>query len=281
MAKRILIAGCGDIGTAVGAALVRHGCHVTGLRRSLVSDQSGIDYLSADLTCPDTLKALPVNYDLVLVIVTPTERSMSGYETIYLKGVGNLLQHFAFHETQPPVIYISSTRVYGQNSGEWVDEFSETIPSDGYGRILLNAERQVLDQYDGNSVIRFSGIYGRGEPYMLRFLQSQQSVQHEPPNYTNRVHRDDCVGVLLFLIIKRLRGEALASHYLVSDDEPAPKWDVLIWLAHQWGLPEPVAKGLEADAGQGKRCSNRRIRSLGYLFKYPSFREGYSGSLSV
>lgn len=279
-AKRILIAGCGDIGLAVGTALVKQGYHVTGLRRSLVCDESGIDYVQADLTIPETLQSLPTGYDLVLAIVTPSERSLAGYQAIYVDGVGNLLQHLVSHGAKPPVIYISSTRVYGQTRGEWVNEDSETVPSDEFGRILLAAERQVLDLYEGNSVVRFSGIYGRGEPHMLRMLQSKQPVQNEPPMFTNRVHKDDCVGALLFLMKKRLEGEDLDPYYLVSDDDPASKWDVLCWLASQKGLPRPTPEVSTVDAGQGKRCSNERICSVGYSFKYSSFREGYSDLLS-
>lgn len=276
IAKRILIVGCGNIGLAVGAALVQHGCHVTGLRRNLVCDESGIDYVQGDLTIPETLDTLSTGYDLVLVIVTPSKRSLAGYQSVYVNGVGNLLQRFVSQRAKPPVIYISSTRVYGQNKGEWVNEASETIPADEYGRILLAAERQVLGQYAGNSIVRFSGIYGRGKSHMLNLLQSKQPIRKEPPIFTNRVHKDDCVGALLFLIKKRLEGEALASHYLVSDDEPASKWDMLCWLASQQGLSEPTPDVSTVGAGQGKRCSNQRISSAGYSFKFSSFREGYS-----
>ena len=219
---------------------------------------------------------MEINFDLLLVIVTPNERSAEGYDEVYLKGVGNLLQYFAAHQVQPPVIYVSSTRVYGQQLGEWVDELSETQPVDACGRILLAAELQVLEQYEGNTVVRFSGIYGRSEPHFLKTLQGGLPVQHTPPSYTNRVHREDCVGALTFLIGKRLAGESLASHYLVSDDEPAPKWEVLAWLAQYHELPEPPQQSLAADSNQGKRCSNQRIRAAGYSFKYRNYREGYS-----
>ena len=275
--QRILIAGCGDIGTEVGAALVKEGCRVTGLRRSKVMDDTGITHVQADLTREETFETLSADYDLVLAIVSPSERTVAGYEAIYLNGVGNLLRHLMMRGNRPTVIYISSTRVYGQERGEWVDEFSETVPNDEYGLVLLAAERQVLELYEGNSIVRFSGIYGRGESHLVKLLRTKTPVQYSPPCYTNRVHKEDCVGALLFLIRQRLADEALAPCYLVSDDEPAARWDVLAWLAKQQGLPEPE-KMVSAGARQGKRCSNQLIRAAGYNFRYPSFREGYSKS---
>jgi nucleoside-diphosphate-sugar epimerase len=290
MKKRILIAGCGDLGAAVGALLVAQGHQVIGLRRSEVAVAQGIDYLQADLTRSESLCEVPTNVDLVLVIVTPSERSEAGYRAIYLRGVANLLAHFSahssIHERPPaPVIYVSSTRVYGQRGGEWVDEDSVCEPADVCGRILLAAEAQVMVHKGvnssannlvnncGNSVVRFSGIYNRHSRFMQR-LQGRP-IQASPPLFTNRVHREDCVGSLLFLANKALAGEPLSALYLVSDNEPAPKWDVVAWLAQKANLPAPTKAPDASDAGQGKRCDNRRIREAGYVFKYPSYREGY------
>ena len=90
--KRILIAGCGDIGTTVGTAMVAQGHHVTGLRRKqMTADATGICYFQADLTQPQDLVDLPTDYDLLLIIVTPSERSLAGYRTIYLEAVANPL----------------------------------------------------------------------------------------------------------------------------------------------------------------------------------------------
>lgn len=280
MTKRILIAGCGQLGTAIGSALVSQGHQVAGLRRSSVpTDDSGICYLPADLTRPETLQNLPVDFDLVLIIVTPSERSEAGYHAIYLEGVGHLLTHFTAFNVTPPVIYVSSTRVYGQQHGEWVDENSVTEPADAYGRILLEAEQQVLafgsKNKTSNTIVRFSGIYDRDAQFMQKQAAQGKPVQYSPPSFTNRVHRDDCIGSLLFLAQKALTGECLASHYLVSDNDPAPKWNVIAWLAEQAGLAEPAKDSGDTTVGQGKRCDNRRIREAGYVFKYPGYRDGY------
>ena len=278
MTTRILIVGCGQLGTQVGSVLVSQGHDVTGLRRSsILNDGSGICYFQADLTCPETLQDLSVEFDLVVVIVTPSERSEAGYRAIYLEGVGHLLAHFASHNASPRVIYVSSTRVYGQQHGEWVDENSVTEPTDAYGCILLEAEEQVLAFAEhNNTIVRFSGIYGPDAQFMRRLAAEAKPVQYDPPSFTNRVHREDCVGSLVFLTHKALAGEILADHYLVSDDEPASKWQVVSWLAEQGALSSPAKEVCDASVGQGKRCSNQRIREQGYSFKYPTYRQGFS-----
>jgi len=280
MTKRILIAGCGKLGSAVAVELVSLRHQVTGLRRSAQLTQQDLKYLQADLTTPGSLAKLPTEFDQVLVIVTPSDYSEAGYRAIYVEGVGNLLSHFASRNSFPQVIYVSSTRVYGQQQGERIDEDSETIPTDAQGRILLEAEQQVLafgeaNATKRNSVVRFSGIYDAESQFMQRIAAQGKAVQFDPPCFTNRVHREDCVGSLVFLAEKALAGEALESHYLVSDDDPAPKWEVVNWLAEQSGLPSPEKEICDVSAGQGKRCSNQRIREAGYSFKYPSYREGY------
>jgi len=275
MTKRILIAGCGKIGSAVAAKLVCLGYQVNGLKRTTQPSAHGIKCLQGDLTQPESLAGLPTDFDLVLVIVTPSDYSEAGYRAIYVEGVGHLLAHFARHNGKAKIIYVSSTRVYGQQKGEWIDENSVTEPADARGLVLLEAEQQVLTFGESNTVVRFSGIYGPDSQFMQKLAAQAKPVQFDPPSFTNRVHREDCIASLVFLADKALTGEALSSHYLVTDDEPAPKWQVVNWLAVRAGLPSPEKETCDAQTGQGKRCSNQRIREAGYSFKYRNYREGY------
>jgi hypothetical protein len=96
--------------------------------------------------------------------------------------------------------------------------------------------------------------------------------------YTNRIHRDDCAGILQFLVGRRLRGEFLAPLYLGVDSEPAPMWEVRHWIAAELGVALDDAAG-DAQGGRApgsKRCSNRRLLEAGYAFRYPDFRAGYA-----
>jgi len=275
MTKRILIAGCGKIGSAVAVELACLGYQVSGLKRSAQPAAQGIKYLQADLTLPESLAELPTDFDLVLVILTPSDYSEAGYRSIYVDGIGHLLAHFALHNAKTKIIYVSSTRVYGQQQGEWIDENSVTEPADARGRILLEAEQQVLAFGESNTVVRFPGIYRSDSQFMQKLAAQAKPVQFDPPCYTNRVHREDCVGSLVFLTVKALSGQTLASHYLVADDEPSTKWQVVNWLAERGGLPSPEKDVCGVNAGQGKRCSNKRIREEGYCFQYSTYREGY------
>jgi len=280
MTKRTLIAGCGKLGAAVAVELTSLGHQVTGLRRTAQPTKQDVNYLQVDLICPESLAKLPIQFDLILVIVTPSDYNEEGYRAIYVEGVGNLLSHFASRNSFPQVIYVSSTRVYGQQQGERVYENSETIPTDAQGRILLEAEQQVLafgdaNTANSNTVVRFSGIYGPDAQFMQRLAAQGKPIQFDPPSFTNRIHREDCVGSLVFLAEKALSGETLETHYLVTDDEPAPKWEVVNWLAEQADLSSPEKEVCDPGSRQGKRCSNQRISEAGFSFKYPTYREGY------
>ena len=100
-------------------------------------------------------------------------------------------------------------------------------------------------------------------------------VQFEPPYYTNRIHRDDCVGVLRFIAGKMISGAEVAPVYLASDDDPATKWDVYSYLAQRLGVGGPEKAMLPPASDQNKRCDNRALKQLGYSFIYKSFRDGY------
>lgn len=102
-----------------------------------------------------------------------------------------------------------------------------------------------------------------------------ESIQREPPLYTNRIHYEDCIAVLLFLVEKLLAGESLHRCYLASDNDPAPLWDVMSWIAEQFAYPAPGIIIKEFAAEQNKRCSNARLRALGYRFLFSSYRDGY------
>ena len=97
--------------------------------------------------------------------------------------------------------------------------------------------------------------------------------------WTNRIHRDDCVGVLDMLVTRATRGQALDDIYLATDDEPATLFDVLEWMKDRIGDVEPDHDVPEATRRANRRCSNKRLRDLGYEFIYPTYRDGYEDML--
>lgn len=274
MAK-ILIIGCGEIGYRVALALHHQGHHVVGFKRQPPVNERPFAMISADICRASTLSVLAVDFDVVLFIVSPDRRQEQNYQLVFETGLNNLISHFAKANKSPKWLMVSSTSVYGQNQGEWVDETSATQPGNACGRWLVSAEKHLWALNPQNCVVRFSGIYGPGRDRLLRLTAGSEHVQFEPPLFTNRIHQNDCVAVLLFLLEKQLAGNLQDSCYLASDDEPAPLWDVMLWIAEQYGYPEPLAANSRPQAQQNKRCSNARLKALGYRFLYPGYRDGY------
>jgi nucleoside-diphosphate-sugar epimerase len=271
----ILIVGCGDIGSNLALQLSSQGHRVTGLKRRPPSGQSPFAYVASDITRAETLQQAGTDFDHVFFIVSADGRSEQSYRDIYQTGLDNVLARFA----GLPLIFVSSTSVYGQSRGEWVDEMSEAEPENLNGRLIRQAERKVLTANPENSVVRFSGIYGPGRDYLLRKAGETPEIQKTPPYYTNRIHQQDCVGVLSFLLSRRLAGVALDSCYLASDDDPAPLWEVVSWLAENLHCPPPVMKPVAEEASMNKRCSNARLKALGYRFRFRNYQEGYGERL--
>jgi len=272
---RILIAGCGDIGTAAGRLLADDGHDVVGLKRHQPVNDNKIRYIKADLSHAADLDKLDTRFDVVIYILTPGDRSEQSYRNVFELGVANLLNIFSKNNPDTRFIFISSTSVYGQTHGEWVDEVSVTEPNTITGQIILQAEKAFLSHGGRNCIIRFSGIYGRSRTRLLDVVAKGGKVQYEPPFYTNRINRSDCVGVLHFIAGRMIAGADLETVYLACDDDPAAKWDVASYLAGKLGVGQPEKAILPKGSDQNKRCSNRRLKQLGYEFIYKSYREGY------
>ena len=275
MAK-ILIIGCGSIGTQLAHVLSANGHRVTGLKRNPPKTASGqVNYVTADITAPAELNSVPTDFDTVYFIVSPDGRHEQSYRAIYESGLDNLLQHFSRAEVKPQWIFVSSTSVYGQSQGEWVDEDSIAQPSNVFSQLIRQAEQKLLALNAATIIVRFSGIYGPGRESLLRKVMQTLAIQQQPPYFTNRIHQQDCVGVLAFLLERRLAGVALAQCYLASDDDPAPMWDVMSWLAERLGCQPPTVKQVDNQGVMNKRCNNQRLKALGYQFRYPDYKDGY------
>jgi nucleoside-diphosphate-sugar epimerase len=279
----ILIAGCGYVGTVLGLRLAAAGHVVWGLRRSADGPPSGIRYVAADLTAPETLQKLPPELDAVFFTAAPNGSDDAAYRAIYVDGLRYLLEALMRQGQSPRrVLFTSSTAVYAQSAGEWVDETSPTEPRHFSGRRVLEGEKFLLNGPFPATVIRFGGIYGPGRTSLIeRVRQGLATCRAEPPLYTNRIHRNDCAGALQHLMTVS-KPEAI---YLGVDHEPADQCDVLRWLAAQLGAPSPrVDASPGADTRRhrtNKRCRNAKLMASGYVFHYPTFREGYAALLAA
>ncbi len=285
--QNLLIVGCGDLGGRLALRLDTSAYTIYGLCRSHRALPAPIQALRGDIS--DTGVAAELlerrTYDVIVVTLTPDQRDDEGYRRAYVAPMQALVGGLERRAQRPRLlIFVSSTSVYGHNAGEWVDESSATEPRAFNGRRLLQAEQLLLDTELGGCVVRFSGIYGRARPYLIQQVRDGVGTPKQPAHYSNRIHADDCAGVLAHLIEISRRGQALAPLYLASDCEPAPLWEVKQWLAAQLQLPEghlqagtaaQRAEGAPARAATGKRCSNKRLLASGYRFLHPSYRSGY------
>jgi len=279
----VLIAGCGYVGTALGVRLVAAGHVVWGIRRSAEGLAAGIRHLAADLTVPETLQILPQGLDVVFYTAAPYGGDDEAYRAIYVDGLRHLLEALVRqHQSPRRVLFTSSTAVYAQSTGEWVDETSPAEPRHFTGSRVLEGERLLLDGPFPATILRLGGIYGPGRTSLIeRMRQGLAACRDGPPLYTNRIHRDDCAGALHYLMSLPQPD----SLYIGVDHEPAAQCDVLRWLAVQLGAPSPrVEASPAADTRRhrtNKRCGNAKLVASGYVFRYPTFREGYAALLAA
>ena len=271
---RILIVGTGDIGGHLAEQLVSGGHEVWGMRRSDKPLADGIELLIADVADRDTIPTLPENLDIVVYSIASPVFSKDGYHDYYVKGLKNILRRLK-GQTPKRVIFVSSSSVYHQMDGEWVDELSETSPTSFAGKEMLLAEQTLLESNFPGTVVRFTGIYGPGRTRMIEQARHGGYCDPEPPVWTNRIHRDDCLGVLNLIISRALAAEPLDDIYLATDDEPATLFDVLEWMKDRIGDVDPDHDVGEVTRRANRRCRNQRLRDLGYEFIFTNYREGY------
>ena len=273
---RILIAGCGYVGCALAERLVAEGHEVHGLRRRPAALPEGVLPLAADLAVPGSLRDLPSGIERVVYAAGPNGPDDAHYRTAYVEGLSRLLEALEQQGERPErMIFVSSTSVYAQTSGAFVDETSATRPTAHNGLRLLEAEALLEASPFASVVVRFAGIYGPRRTRLIDRVRSGQATYVPGArNYTNRIHRDDCAGALHHLLFL----EAPERLYLGVDDEPAEDVDVMRFLAGALGAPEPRPdpNPREPRRGGNKRCRNQRLRDSGYDFQYPTYREGYA-----
>ncbi len=282
LTERVLIAGCGDVGTALALRLVADGHEVWGLRRDPSGLPAPIRPLAADLARPETLHALPDGLAAVCYAAAADRSDDDAYRTAYVDGLRHVLD--ALRARRAPlrrVLFVSSTAVYAQTDGSWVDETSPAEATGFAGERLRQGEALVRAAGIPGVVARLGGIYGPGRGRLLAQLRAGQATCTDgPPRWVNRIHRDDCAGALRHLL-------ALPDPdpvWLAVDDEPADQCTVLDWLADRLALPRPPRVPPPA-AGEGrarshKRCANRKLVASGYTFRYPTFRDGYGAILA-
>ncbi len=283
--RSVLIVGCGDLGIRCGTQLAAAGAAVTGVRRDVSRLPDAIKGHAADYTVPGSLAfAQALAPDYVIATFNPFDRSVDGYKAGFARAMDNLLAGLGAHRPTC-IVMASSTRVYAESDGGWVDEGSALTRSDAFAAHIIAAERALLDSGHHASVVRFGGIYGIPGGRLLSRVRRGELCPAEPVSYTNRIHREDAGGFLAHLVQLAERGAALLPVYNGVDDLPAPRHEVECWLARRMGLEDLVA----GNTAQGdptrhnqaghKRVRNGALRESGYVLRYPDYRAGYGALL--
>ena len=271
----ILILGLGDLGTGLAQALMRDGHRVSAIRRRNEAPP-GVDLYAQDIL-EGTPLLPPDQVDLLYIILTPDGRDEAAYQRVFLGAPARLLDALAGQQPLPPVIFVSSTAVYGEAEGT-VDELTPPRPARFNGRILLAAEEEISLRTVGTSV-RFSGIYGPGRLRLLRQVDAIAGGEAPPaPVLTNRIHSADCVGLLRHLGERWLKNDAPPAVVIGTDQCPVSNLEVLGWLGERTGHPLGL---VVPEQVPGRAVHSEYLGGGQYRLLHPDYRSGYQAVLQT
>jgi nucleoside-diphosphate-sugar epimerase len=273
MAETLLMVGLGDLGSRIARLGVKAGNRVVGMRRGDQTPAS-VEHWQQDAALPWSGPGL-IPDDVVLCL-SPSGSGAEAYRRAYLAVARQAADWLRREAPQAHVWLISSTGVYGQQQGEWVDEDALREPQRETARVLVEAENFWLEQSQPVTLLRPSGLYGPGREFMLRQAQTGVLPGPDQPVYTNRIHIDDAARAVMHLIQRRRQGLDTATAYNLTDTCPASLYDLLHWLHRQMGIEAVVEQPMQRPS---KRVSHQRLKDTGFIWHYPSFREGYAAML--
>ena len=267
----ILVIGQGDIGNPVTNQLAQQDQQVTGLARRERSNyrlDDKVGFLQEDAL---KLKAEQINdFTHIAIIVTPDQYDVEAYKNTYF----GIAQHIAELADDLPklkrVVFISSTGVYGQDDGEWIDASVQPVaPKREASTYILKAE-QVLQQTYGDRavIIRPSGIYG--EERLMRVRKAQEADKSSMPKHawTNRIMDSDLITIIANVLM--LDAEEVQPVYLATDYDPVTSYEIAQWLCEKLDTTVPEIDDITTVSG-------KRLHSnipLAWL-TYPDWQSGY------
>jgi nucleoside-diphosphate-sugar epimerase len=278
----VLIVGCGELGRRVATRHLARGETVHGLVRSRESagalEVAGIAALQADLDAP--LPELPTRAARLYYFAPPPESGDTD------PRIGRFLDAVGRDGAPQRIVYVSTTGVYGDCGGEWVDETRPPRPAVDRARRRWDAECRLRAWSDiaGRDlvVLRVAGIYGPGRLPLARLRQGLPMVAPEEAPWTNRIHAEDLATVCVAAMDRAPAG----ALYNASDGHPGNMADYFNRVADLAGLPRPpvvrlaeaggrLSAGLLSYLQESRRLSNRRMREeLGVTLRYPTLDEG-------
>jgi nucleoside-diphosphate-sugar epimerase len=280
--ERIII-GCGYLGRRLASRYLDRGDAVTGMVRTVASGETlsrtGIRPLRADLDQPPLPRILLEGTTLFYFAPPPREGVTD-------ERVGNLISSFSGRGNPRRIVYLSTTGVYGDCGGEWVDERRPVRPVAPRALRRRDAELRFQAWHDNGGgelvILRVAGIYGPGKLPLDRLRKRLPLVRESEAPFSNRIHIDDLVQAFVAAMERGVDG----AIYNVSDGHPSTMTDYFNRLAKLAGLPRPPLISLEEGDGQlspgmmsymreSRRLDNRQLREeLGVELRYPDLESG-------
>ena len=260
---KYLVLGCGYLGRVVARRWLVAGHQVAGLTRSRGDELRtlGIEPVVGDVTDPG-LRLPPA--DTVLYSVGMDRSSGKSMREVYIGGLTNVLK------VLPDVrrfVFVSSTSVYGQADGSWVDESAPTEPVEESGRIVLESERLLRARRPEAIILRFAGIYGPGRVIRRAVVERGERLGTDPDGWLNLIHVEDGASA----VVAAADQGAAGATYNVADGRPATRREFYAEMAALLGAPSPQ---FEPTAERtNRRINNRRMKAeLGVELQFPEFR---------
>lgn len=283
-----MILGCGYLGQRVARAALDAGAPVTGVVRSAESAaalrQAGIEARLLDLDQALPSADLPELRDAELFYFAPPPRQGTD-ET----RVGRLVAGFEQLGQPCRVVYLSTTGVYGDCAGAWVDENRPADPRVDRARRRWDGEQRfrAWSRATGGElvILRVAGIYGPDKLPLARLRRGEPTVRESEAPYTNRIHIDDLVEVCRAAMARGRNG----AIYNASDGTPGNMTDYFNRVADWAGLARPpqislaeaesrLSAGMLSYLRESRRLDSRKLQQeLGVEFKYPDLQSGLEG----
>jgi nucleoside-diphosphate-sugar epimerase len=266
----VAILGAGYLGKEVASLWSKKSHHVTVTTRDpdRLEGLSHVAQKCVILKDSDVEILAPLILENELLLVTIAASNPDNYESAYLKTAQAIRQIAFESQTIRRIIYISSTSVYGDHQGLWVDETSELKAKSDQAKILIETERvyESLREIGWHvSILRLAEIYGpeRELSKRLRSLEGQL-LQGTGLNYSNMIHKDDAVAAIDYT----LRHQLLGTYNLADDDHPT-RQELYKEVALKFKLPAPRWNPKHVGFHQGnKRISNHKIKAEGFTFRH-------------
>lgn len=288
--KHLVVFGSGYVGGALARQAKARGCRVTALTRNTATAaelrQNGVEVIVADLAASDWHPRIGDRPDWVVNTVSSGGGGAAGYQHSYLDGMRSIVAWATAIGAVDTMVYTSSTSVYPQGEGVRVDESAAAVGG-GERAEILQATEAIAQAATGAwrrfFILRLAGIYGPGRHYLLDQVRTG-SVAGEGAHRLNLIHRDDVCAAIWAALAAPV--EVGSDVFNVADDSPAPKAEVVAWLAARLGVAPPTFTGLPAGGRRAvtpdRVVVNAKLRAcLGWTPRYRDFRAGYENVLAA